>query len=685
MPWTVSDPPPPAQNWSEEERRKCVLAANAVLREGGSEQDAIFACIHAAGRGERTMDAKINDDMLISFGGAVKAVNDEGLVQGYIVRYGSRDDVDLEGEFFTPETDLGPYLEAGPVAMVHHGIPVQENYRDYARRTLKNPMKTIKDDVGIIGQHLYDMADEYEAMLFQLAKDGKFGYSTGAIPYAVEIDYDTGEIKKWIVTEVSYTPTPAEPRNRVVALKAYMSGLNGGSEPEGESATPVPAEVHREHSVSKGATDMKRFKLGASSWGVYKTNEEGQKLGDPLEVFVGDSAADHADSWIADQKKPDWQKAIEGLSTQLGEVLTASRSPGDGPLGQALTPEYAQPRKSLTWPEFVKAVVEKDTEKLYNMGSGLKTLTGVKDVTERTGAEGAYLIPTPLSTEFYRFEPEADVVWPRARVWNMSSRTQHWPALDQTGSTAGTTNFLGGFKPLWNETGTDKPEDEPTFRQIKLETNEMSVYTEVHEDVLRDSIINLTQFISQLGRDAVRFYMDEAFLDGNGVGQPLGIINAPATLTVARNTANQFNYVDATAMLELLTPGSYANAIWILNVTVLDQLLEMTDPLGAYVWQPNAREGIRGPLFGLPVVFTEKTPALGTEGDVILADCRHYYVGLSGEIYVAVSEHYQFRANKVAIKVVGFVDGQPALSQAIYLKDGTNQVSPFVMLTDAAT
>ena len=50
MPWTTDNPPPPAENWTEEEKEKCVSAANAVLREGGSEEEAIQACIHAAGK-----------------------------------------------------------------------------------------------------------------------------------------------------------------------------------------------------------------------------------------------------------------------------------------------------------------------------------------------------------------------------------------------------------------------------------------------------------------------------------------------------------------------------------------------------------------------------------------------------------------------------------------------------------
>ena len=53
MPWSIDNPPRPAKNWSDDEKRKCVAAANSVLDRGGSEQGAIYACIHAAGKSKR--------------------------------------------------------------------------------------------------------------------------------------------------------------------------------------------------------------------------------------------------------------------------------------------------------------------------------------------------------------------------------------------------------------------------------------------------------------------------------------------------------------------------------------------------------------------------------------------------------------------------------------------------------
>lgn len=53
MPWTVEDPPSCAKNWTLDEKQKCVTAANAVLEKGGTDEQAIYACIHAAGKTKR--------------------------------------------------------------------------------------------------------------------------------------------------------------------------------------------------------------------------------------------------------------------------------------------------------------------------------------------------------------------------------------------------------------------------------------------------------------------------------------------------------------------------------------------------------------------------------------------------------------------------------------------------------
>lgn len=56
MPWTVENPPSVAKNWNLSEKRRCVKAANSTLARTGKEEDAVFACIAAAGKSKQSRE-----------------------------------------------------------------------------------------------------------------------------------------------------------------------------------------------------------------------------------------------------------------------------------------------------------------------------------------------------------------------------------------------------------------------------------------------------------------------------------------------------------------------------------------------------------------------------------------------------------------------------------------------------
>jgi HK97 family phage prohead protease len=84
MPWTVDDPPSVAKNWTDEEKEKCVKAANAVLEDGGTDEEAIFACIHAAGKSEESgIMSKNSGSLEKRYVPAELRIDEEGYIEGY--------------------------------------------------------------------------------------------------------------------------------------------------------------------------------------------------------------------------------------------------------------------------------------------------------------------------------------------------------------------------------------------------------------------------------------------------------------------------------------------------------------------------------------------------------------------------------------------------------------------------
>ena len=161
----------------------------------------------------------INDketETLIAFGGAVKALGD-GKVGGYLVRFTTEDEPDLEGEYFTKDTDFGE-AESAPVHY-QHGMDAKIGKRRIGRAEHKI------DEFGVWAEGQLNLRDEYENFIYAMAEKGKMGWSSGTASHLVErqITAKATWIKSWpLGLDDTLTPVPAEPRNEAVPLKSWQ-------------------------------------------------------------------------------------------------------------------------------------------------------------------------------------------------------------------------------------------------------------------------------------------------------------------------------------------------------------------------------------------------------------------------------------------------------------------------------
>lgn len=308
-----------------------------------------------------------------------------------------------------------------------------------------------------------------------------------------------------------------------------------------------------------------------------------------------------------------------------------------------------------------------------------------------SGGVGGYTIPAQYSDQLLAAAIEESFIAPMCTTLPMTARSAYIPVLKQSGSipTDGTA-FIGGVSLSWTEEAGNTSQTEPTFEQIELIAHELTGYSEISNSLLQDSAIALDSLLTTLLARALGWARDYFVLRGNGVGKPLGVVNAPCTVQATRTSAGRFKLADAANMLSQLLPGSMDRACWVMSQTLIPDLIQMADEGGNVVFIPNyavkdASGGgatFRMPmmLLGKPIFFTEKLPALGTLGDVVLADFSQYLVGDRMELSIEASREAKFRTNQMAWRCVARWDGQPWLKQALTLADGTTSVSPFVTL-----
>jgi HK97 family phage major capsid protein len=189
------------------------------------------------------------------------------------------------------------------------------------------------------------------------------------------------------------------------------------------------------------------------------------------------------------------------------------------------------------------------------------------------------------------------------------------------------------------------------------------------------------------------FKVNDAIVNGTGVGMPLGIMSAPCKVAIAKETsqtAATFHADNAVKMMARMPAQSFGRSVWLINQDVVPQLLKLGFAVttasgsaagaGALYLPPNGLAGSStyGTLLGRPIIVTEACATLGTEGDVILADLSKYLAAVKGAVKSDTSIHLWFDQNTTAFRFVMRMNGQPWLSSAIARKNGSNTLSHFI-------
>jgi HK97 family phage major capsid protein len=299
-----------------------------------------------------------------------------------------------------------------------------------------------------------------------------------------------------------------------------------------------------------------------------------------------------------------------------------------------------------------------------------------------SGTVGGYTVPIEFAAQIQGLIAESTFFRQRAFVQPMASGSLQIPYLDiTTAQSAGTSAFFGGMQASWTAEAQTRSEFEPTFRQLELKAHELSAYSVSSNVLIQDSAIGLEKFLMKLFSAVIGWCEEYAFFQGNGVGKPLGFLNAPALIAITRAASGHISYADVAGLISHLLPSSLNRAVWIAHPYVLSDLIQLRDTANRVVWvnaMGGATEKVPGYLFGRPVYISEKVPALGVKGDLSLVDPSLYVIGDRMELEVAASEHVNFLKNQMTWRVVERIDGQPWISGPITLADGSSTVSPFV-------
>lgn len=305
------------------------------------------------------------------------------------------------------------------------------------------------------------------------------------------------------------------------------------------------------------------------------------------------------------------------------------------------------------------------------------------------GTTGGFLVPTQFLANILDASLSMEVIRPRATVIPMTSKSAVAPAFDFSD---GTNGKRAGLQLLWGAEAQQLTEQRGQVREVQLKAHKANIFCRVSAELTADAPL-FDQQLSQAMIAATAAGLDIAFLNGTGVGQPLGIIAANNTITVAKEGSQAASTVllqNVSKMMARLSPASFARSVWLIHPTVVVPLFTMavvvqnvagTENVGGSTASAVTVDG-NGQLriFGRPTVVTDACAPLSSVGDIVLCDLSKYLVGVRAEAVIKRDESRYFDSDEIAFKLTLRVDGQPADASATKLRDGTNTTSPFVIL-----
>jgi HK97 family phage major capsid protein len=302
-------------------------------------------------------------------------------------------------------------------------------------------------------------------------------------------------------------------------------------------------------------------------------------------------------------------------------------------------------------------------------------------MTEGIPSSGGFLVPTEQADRIHAVSLENELVMPRAYVQPMGSNEMKIPAM-VIGSHS--TALFGGFTASYTgETGTID-ENSPKARSMTLIAKKLTGLIRFSSELNADTQSGMQQIETLCGK-GLAWYRDKAFLKGTGAGEPLGILNADATIEVdpaGGQDSNTIIYENLTAMMSRMFAGSFANSVWVCHQSTIPQLLQLSVAVGLagnHIPVMTESNGVFK-ILTRPCVFTEKTEPLGDKGDIMLCDFSQYVVGLRSGMQFETSIHVHFTTDELLSRIIERHDGMPLWGEALTLEDGSTTVSPFVIL-----
>ena len=375
----------------------------------------------------------------------------------------------------------------------------------------------------------------------------------------------------------------------------------------------------------------------ASAWNAAKAFLESRRTDKGTLTAEDDAAYTRMEQDITDLSK-------EIARLERRDALDAELS---RPVTQPLTSKPASASVHDSGAKRGRASDEYREGMLRALRSNFKQVSNV--LQEGVDADGGYLVPEEYDSRLIDVLTEENIMRSLGNVITTSG--EHKINIAATRPAA-----------AWIEEGGALSFGDATFSQILLDAHKLHVAIKVTEELLYDAAFNLEGYIIDQFGKALANAEEDAFLNGTGRGQPLGLFAETGGGTPALSAAS----ISADHIMQLiyaLKRPYRKSARFIMHDKVIAAIRQLKDNNGVYLWQPALTSGEPDKLLGYDVYTSPFCP----EGKIAFGDFSYYNIGDRGTR--SFSELRELFAGNGMIGYVAKerVDGKLILPEAVQI------------------
>jgi len=265
--------------------------------------------------------------------------------------------------------------------------------------------------------------------------------------------------------------------------------------------------------------------------------------------------------------------------------------------------------------------------------------------------EGGYLVPDTFERTLVEALEEKNIFRRLANVITTSSGDRKIPVVASKGNAS------------WVDEEGAIPESDDSFLQVSIGAHKLATMIKVSEELLNDSVFDLENYIAREFARRIGGKEEEAFLLGDGIGKPQGII--PGTVGDQTANATTISLDDILDLFYSLKAPYRNKAVFVMNDSTVKAIRKLKDSTGQYLWQPSIQVGTPDSILNRPLYTSAYMPAIEAAAkSVIFGDFSYYWVAdRQGRVFKRLSELFAV-TGQVGFMATQRVDGRVILPEA---------------------